>query len=105
MVVVLEYICHFPIEVLVVESFTLMTLGSRFFNNTKLVKKFKISKWIIPPPNNQYQKLEGFFQMSFGHPGRVFVGEANKFMDYAKSSTIEIVAFKLNYFLTSAFLH
>jgi hypothetical protein len=26
-------------------------------------------------------------------------------MDYAKSSTIEIVAFKLNYFLTSAFLH
>jgi hypothetical protein len=43
--------------------------------------------------------------MSLGHPGRVFVGEINKFVDYAKDSLIEILAFKLNYSLPSAFLH
>jgi hypothetical protein len=43
--------------------------------------------------------------MSLGHPGRVFVGEANKFVDSAKASLMEILAFTLDYSLPSAFLH
>jgi hypothetical protein len=43
--------------------------------------------------------------MSLGHPGRVFVGETNKFVNSAKASAMEILAFKLEYSLPSAFLH
>jgi hypothetical protein len=35
-------------------------------------------------PNNQYQKLEGFFWMSLRHPYRVFVGKTSQFLDSAK---------------------
>jgi hypothetical protein len=43
--------------------------------------------------------------MSSGHPGRAFVGKTNKFVDSAKVSPMEILAFKTDYSLPSAFLH
>jgi hypothetical protein len=43
--------------------------------------------------------------MSLGHPGKVFVGEISKFVDSAKASPIEILAFKLDHTLPSAFFH
>jgi hypothetical protein len=49
-----------PLEIFVVELSTGMTSGNRFFCNTELVQKYTISKWIIPTPNVQYKKSEGF---------------------------------------------
>jgi hypothetical protein len=43
--------------------------------------------------------------MSLGHLGMVYVGEPNKFVDSAKASPMEILAFTLAYTLPSAFLH
>jgi hypothetical protein len=65
-VVILQYICHFPIEVLFVEISTVMTLGSRFFLNTELVQKFKISKWIIPPTKQPVSKVGRILQNVIG---------------------------------------
>jgi hypothetical protein len=43
--------------------------------------------------------------MSLVHSGQDFVGETNKFVDSAKASPVEILAFKLDCSLPSSFLH
>jgi hypothetical protein len=81
--------------------------GKLFFFQDRICAKmynFKMDK--NPPTKHPILKVRRFhLWTSLGHHGRVFVGEINKFVDSAKGRLTEILAFKLDYSLSSAFLH
>jgi hypothetical protein len=59
-----------------------------------------------PPHKHPVSKARGFFfECHLGHCGQDFVGETNKFVDSTKASLMEILAFKLDCSLPSAFLY